>query len=500
MSKEPKKNIAMYLRKSRDEGDCEDVLSKHRNTLVNLAKSNGWSYELDDIYEEVVSGEKLEQRNKMKELLKNVDQNMYDAVLVMDIDRLGRGDMVDWAMIKKVLKDSETLIVTPNKTYDLETDGDDLIFNIESILAQLELKTIKRRMQRGKRAEAEKGKWVNGFPPFPYYYDSSTRTLRVDEGKRHYYRTMVQMYIKGENLTDIAKWLTDNLPTKYNITNTEDKRKGWSVVSVKRILASEVHLGVIVYGKFKKRKVKEMLPREDWQRSNGEHESLKTEEEHKLIMARIAKCKTINPKARARSLPLSGIMYCKKCGNRMGIKYIRENTWKAYCGHKDSNNNLCKQKSKQFDENFIRKIYETVINIDDETLISQGQMQDRMVSVRPQYEAKCKELAKNEQALDRLFELWEEGNIDKRALLERKAVREVGMKKLQAEIQRLALLMETEASKISVPEMKKRISKFKKDWLQLTSIKDRNRLLESIVDRIYYNRERKNIDIDIRFY
>lgn len=269
------KHVAIYLRKSRDEGE-HDVLGKHRDTLVNLAGSNNWMFNpIDDIYEEVVSGEKLEQRHKMQALLKQIDKGLYDGVLVMDIDRLGRGDMVEWAIIKQVFKNTETLIVTPSKIYDLETDSDDLMFNIESIIAQMELKNIKRRLQRGKRAEAEKGKWVNGFPPFPYFYDSVARTLQVDELKRPYYRKMVEMYIGGKNLIDIARWLTEHLPTKHNITNKEDKRKGWSTVVVKRILDSEIHLGLIVYGKFKKRKVNELLPEPEWHKVKGEHEALK---------------------------------------------------------------------------------------------------------------------------------------------------------------------------------------------------------------------------------
>jgi len=89
--------IAVYLRKSRDEGEFEDVLSKHRDTLLALVNNRNWSYRL---YEEVASGEKIESRKEMQKLLHHVEDKMYDGVVVMDIDRLGRGENKDWALIK----------------------------------------------------------------------------------------------------------------------------------------------------------------------------------------------------------------------------------------------------------------------------------------------------------------------------------------------------------------------------------------------------------------
>ncbi|MEK3723581.1 hypothetical protein [Paenibacillus sp. FSL H8-0034] len=43
------KHVAVYLRKSRDDGDYEDVLSKHRDILLAIVNSKNWTYRL---YEE----------------------------------------------------------------------------------------------------------------------------------------------------------------------------------------------------------------------------------------------------------------------------------------------------------------------------------------------------------------------------------------------------------------------------------------------------------------
>ncbi|MFF2016083.1 recombinase family protein [Paenibacillus sp. NPDC058177] len=86
------KHVAVYLRKSRDDGEFEDVLSKHRDTLLTLVENRNWTYRL---YEEVASGEKIESRKEMQKLLRHVEDKLYDGVVVMDIDRLGRGENKD---------------------------------------------------------------------------------------------------------------------------------------------------------------------------------------------------------------------------------------------------------------------------------------------------------------------------------------------------------------------------------------------------------------------
>lgn len=71
------KHVAIYLRKSRDEGEYDDVLSKHRDTLVAIAESRNWTYKL---YEEIGSGESIAKRKKMQQLLIQVDNGILASV------------------------------------------------------------------------------------------------------------------------------------------------------------------------------------------------------------------------------------------------------------------------------------------------------------------------------------------------------------------------------------------------------------------------------------
>ncbi|ERM27553.1 Site-specific recombinase [Clostridioides difficile] len=96
--------VAIYLRKSRADEEAEhrgefETLSRHKTTLLKIAKEQ--SLNVIEIKEELISGESITYRPKMLELLNEVEENKYDAVLVMDIDRLGRGNMQDQGLIKK---------------------------------------------------------------------------------------------------------------------------------------------------------------------------------------------------------------------------------------------------------------------------------------------------------------------------------------------------------------------------------------------------------------
>ena len=88
--------VCIYLRKSRTDleeearaalkGEKYDTLERHRTDLLRFAKANGLI--IVDIFEEVISGNTIEDRQKIKNVIANVRQNKYDAVLCIAYDRL----------------------------------------------------------------------------------------------------------------------------------------------------------------------------------------------------------------------------------------------------------------------------------------------------------------------------------------------------------------------------------------------------------------------------
>ncbi len=140
-------DTCIYLRKSRADEEAEkqgefETLHRHKTTLLKIAKEK--CLNVVDIKEELESGESIKDRPRMIELLKEVEDNQYDAVLVMDIDRLGRGNMQDQGLILDTFKNSNTEIITPRKTYNLNNEFDEEYSEFEAFMARKELKLINR--------------------------------------------------------------------------------------------------------------------------------------------------------------------------------------------------------------------------------------------------------------------------------------------------------------------------------------------------------------------
>src|SRR5690606_24644601 len=114
--------VAIYLRKSRADLEAEargegETLARHKQTLLETAQRLGLN--IVKIYQEIVTGDSLIHRPEMLKLLDEVELGLYDAVLVMDMSRLGRGDLQDQGRILEAFKLSRTKIITPRKIYDL---------------------------------------------------------------------------------------------------------------------------------------------------------------------------------------------------------------------------------------------------------------------------------------------------------------------------------------------------------------------------------------------
>jgi site-specific DNA recombinase len=160
------KNIAIYLRKSRGDEE-EDVLAKHRDKLLEYAKKRGWKYVI--YQEEIKSGEEISNRPECLRMLDDIVKRLYLGVLVMDIDRISRGDGEDAAKVYKVLKYANTHLITPTKDYDLHNNSDRLLLDFKSLFANQELQIITERFRNGKEAAIKKGRLANGRPAYPYF-------------------------------------------------------------------------------------------------------------------------------------------------------------------------------------------------------------------------------------------------------------------------------------------------------------------------------------------
>lgn len=323
-------NVAMYLRKSRAEeaSDTEETLARHKETLLEFAKRNKLA--ISHIYEEVVSGESLYSRPKMLKLLADCEAGTYDAVLCMDIDRLGRGAMSQQGIILETLKGSNTKIITPRKIYDLNNELDEEYTEFETFIARRELKLIKRRMQRGTRKTIEEGGYIAN-PPFGYnrVYKNKKPTLDINEEEAKYVRMIFDMYgNQGIGCHTIA----DTLNSMGVRPHRTDK---FCRTTVRHILKNHTYIGKVVWDRKKhirkgvqgnEKHITIYNPKEQWTIVDGLHPPIIDED----LFYRVQKIfeGRYHPPSNKGIVenPMAGLLICSVCGQKMQRRpYLKEN-------------------------------------------------------------------------------------------------------------------------------------------------------------------------------
>ena len=139
-------NYCMYLRKSRKDIEAEkhgegETLKRHFDTLMSLANRLKIIIREDAIYKEIVSGDTIASRPVMQQLLADIETGKWDGVLVVEVERLARGDTIDQGIVAQTFKYSNTKIITPMKIYNQTTKG---MKNILSSVSLWQEESIKR--------------------------------------------------------------------------------------------------------------------------------------------------------------------------------------------------------------------------------------------------------------------------------------------------------------------------------------------------------------------
>lgn len=159
-------NVCIYLRKSRrdlelEQRGGEDTLARHRAIL--LADAHRWGLKISAIYEEVVTGDTIAERPCMTQLLHEIEAGRWDAVVCMDVDRLGRGGMRDQGILLDAFKWTSTLLLTHDRVYDLRRETDEEAMEYKAQGARFEYRMIKRRLAAAARPRCARGN-SSGIP------------------------------------------------------------------------------------------------------------------------------------------------------------------------------------------------------------------------------------------------------------------------------------------------------------------------------------------------
>ena len=140
--------ILLYLRKSRTDDptlDVAEILSRHETILDDYAERT-WGRKIPQPNKrrEVVSGETIDSRPELLDILKMIESPKIKAVLLVEVQRLGRPDLEDIGRLSKLFRFTNTLIITPQRTFDLRDEWDREAFEREMMRSNNYLNFVKK--------------------------------------------------------------------------------------------------------------------------------------------------------------------------------------------------------------------------------------------------------------------------------------------------------------------------------------------------------------------
>lgn len=315
----------LYLRKSRADIELEakgelETLARHKRALLDLAKKMNLA--IGEIYEEIVSGETISSRPIVQKLLAEVEQGKWRGVLVMEIERLARGDTIDQGIVARAFKLHNTKIITPTKTFDPNNEFDEEYFEFGLFMSRREYKTINRRIQRGRIASANEGKFIGSIPPYGYnkvkIKNDKGYTLEPNEHEAKVVKKIYSMYLSGKGMQVIARELDDmGIKPRY--------RETWSKSTLSDILTNPVYTGKLrwSYRKEEKYMVDGVMHKRRSVNKNpiyvdGLHEAIISNNDFQA--AQNTRLNNTLNKTKASLIlknPFSGLIYCGICGTMM---------------------------------------------------------------------------------------------------------------------------------------------------------------------------------------
>ena len=496
---------AIYLRKSREDIESEkygegETLARHEKILTTLAQKRNLT--IGKIYREVVSGETISERKEMQKLLKDVENEKWSGVLVVEVERLARGDTADQGRVSKAFKYSHTKIITPVKTYDPDNEFDEEYFEFGLFMSRREYKAVNRRLQRGREISVSEGKFVGNIAPFGYdrvkLKDSKGYTLSINQEEASIVKEIFRLYtFENNTINSVVKQLND-MNLKPRISNE------WTISSMKDILSNPTYTGKIVWNRRKQKKKTRnghliiSRPRnQDYLIYDGLHEAIIDNKTWDLVQE---KRKQNTPKVKHSNQiqnPLVGLIFCEKCGKPMQRRSYTKTDKPATLMCSNSKCDNISSKLYIVENKIIEALkiwlenYKVNYEIKDNLSTDNNKITEQSIS------ATKKELEKENAKLNKIYDFLENGIYSKDEFINRSKSIKDNIQNLENKLEKYNLLLQKNVEmqnekEIMIPKLESVIDLYDK----LETAEDKNILLKSILAKVTYLKTEKAIKKD----
>lgn len=496
----------IYLRKSRADIEAEargegETLAKHEATLLELARKQ--NLQIGAIYKEIVSGETIAARPEMQKLLQEVSDGKWDGVLVMEIERLARGNTMDQGLVSNAFTFSGTKIITPLKTYDPTNEYDNEYFEFSLFMSRREYKTIRRRMEAGRIAAVKEGCYIGGRDPYGYkrYRRSDGKySLTVESEQAEIVKLVYQKYANDEGLQKIANYLNE-----VGIKSQTECQ--WTADMIRDMIKNPLYKGYVRWNSRKSEKhIDGTVSRPRSKESEiiiakGLHEPIISEELWDKVNATSNPPKNRIDTKKELINPFAGIIKCGYCNHAMVIRTFNSHT-PLFCYCRTSGCQCVGSHGKVVEEIVIKSLKTAY---EDYNMRAEQNQTDSVTVTDNSEQIVRSELDKITLQLSKQYDLLERGIYTPEIFLERQKVLTDKKTELESKLCEL-----TEKNKKSTPpkECAEKIKYVIDNIANCKTAEDKNKLYKTIIKKITYYKTTNtrwstnsdlHLDIDYKF-
>lgn len=316
--------LHIYSRVSTTQQQEENYsLESQQESGIRRAEQLGMDYKVWNEGAQSSSGDDLDNRPVLMNLLSEIEEGKVKNVYAFNIDRLSR-NKTSWHLISAKLQQYGVKVYLSSGEYDFDDPIGNMFFTFMGAIAQYDNQLRTARFRIGKLQNLKnKGGWMGGAPPFGYFVENRRLVPHSDEKK--WVKTIYEMYCYGASLNQIRQELMNNG------VKTRRGNVVWSSGSIRKILENTHYQGYYTYHDKKtdeKVTVKCEPILEQW--LIDEVETVKKKRSYNLSGKR-----TVGETSTKQLL--TSILKCKSCGSVMGAKVKHSNVHQKpyyYCLHK----------------------------------------------------------------------------------------------------------------------------------------------------------------------
>ena len=324
----------IYLRLSKDDERNGESLSieNQRRILTDYVKEQGWTL-YDEYVDDGISGVSFD-RPGVQRMLDDAKNGKINLIICKDMSRFGRNYIQVGQYVDYIFPSYNIRFIALNDNIDTanaESASMDML-PIMNIFNEWHAANTSKKLKAVIASGAKAGKYKTPNPSYGYLKgDDEFCTPVVDPYAADVVRRIFEMRAKGMSLLQICGVLNEEkilLPSDYRCQRTGQVNKTtndhlWGIGNVKCILNNEMYLGHLCQLKtttvsYKNHKVIRK-GKEDWVIIENNHEPIISQElwdkvreyEKSVSRGKMTKSRV--------TVPLSGMMYCQDCGNKMRV-------------------------------------------------------------------------------------------------------------------------------------------------------------------------------------